>query len=54
MFSGIREDISPTITAAATVLTLISIAMLTTIELLAVALGAPARHPQHLTGPVAR
>lgn len=34
MFSGIREEISPTITAAATVLILFSIAMLTTIELL--------------------
>jgi putative spermidine/putrescine transport system permease protein len=34
MFSGIREQISPTITAAATVLILFSIAMLTTVELL--------------------
>ncbi|WP_407175654.1 ABC transporter permease [Bradyrhizobium sp. STM 3562] len=34
MFSGLREEISPTITAAATVLTLFSIIMLTTIELL--------------------
>lgn len=34
MFSGIREQISPIITAAATVLILFSIAMLTTIELL--------------------
>lgn len=34
MFSGIREEISPTITAAATVLVLFSIAMLTTVELL--------------------
>ncbi|WP_407114667.1 ABC transporter permease [Bradyrhizobium sp. LMG 9283] len=34
MFSGIREEISPTITAAATVLTLFSVAMLTTVELL--------------------
>ncbi|MGY4319250.1 ABC transporter permease [Bradyrhizobium sp. JR3.5] len=34
MFSGIREEISPTITAAATVLTLIAFGMLTTIELL--------------------
>jgi putative spermidine/putrescine transport system permease protein len=34
MFSGIREMISPTITAAATVLILVSIAMLTTVELL--------------------
>ncbi|RXH24757.1 polyamine ABC transporter permease [Bradyrhizobium nanningense] len=34
MFSGIREEISPTIIAAATVLTLFSIIMLTTIELL--------------------
>ncbi|WOH52475.1 ABC transporter permease [Bradyrhizobium sp. sBnM-33] len=34
MFSGIREQISPTIMAAATVLTLISIIMLTTVELL--------------------
>ncbi|MCC8951594.1 ABC transporter permease [Bradyrhizobium sp. Arg62] len=34
MFSGIREEISPTILAAATVLILFSIAMLTTVELL--------------------
>jgi putative spermidine/putrescine transport system permease protein len=34
MFSGIRELISPTITAAATVLILISTAMLVTVELL--------------------
>jgi len=34
MFAGIREMISPTITAAATVLILVSIAMLTTVELL--------------------
>jgi putative spermidine/putrescine transport system permease protein len=34
MFSGIREMISPTITAAATVLILVSVAMLTTVELL--------------------
>jgi len=34
MFSGIREMISPTITAAATLLILFAIAMLTTIELL--------------------
>lgn len=34
MFSGIREEISPTIIAAATVLTLFSIAMLTSVELL--------------------
>ncbi|MET4316059.1 ABC transporter permease [Bradyrhizobium sp. RT4b] len=34
MFSGIREEISPTITAAATVLTLFSIVLLGTIELL--------------------
>jgi putative spermidine/putrescine transport system permease protein len=34
MFSGIREMISPTITAAATVLILVSIAMLTTVEML--------------------
>ncbi|MGY3078092.1 putative spermidine/putrescine transport system permease protein [Bradyrhizobium sp. LM6.10] len=34
MFSGIREEISPTIIAAATVLTLFSIIMLTTVELL--------------------
>ncbi|WP_377828100.1 ABC transporter permease [Bradyrhizobium lupini] len=34
MFSGIREEISPTITAAATVLTLFSIVMLGMIELL--------------------
>ena len=34
MFAGIREMISPTITAAATVLILFSIAMLTTVELL--------------------
>jgi putative spermidine/putrescine transport system permease protein len=34
MFSGLREQISPTITAAATVLILVSIALLTTVELL--------------------
>ena len=34
MFSGIREEISPTITAAATVLTLLAIAMMVTIEML--------------------
>jgi putative spermidine/putrescine transport system permease protein len=34
MFSGIREVISPTITAAATLLILFAITMLTTIELL--------------------
>jgi putative spermidine/putrescine transport system permease protein len=34
MFSGIREMISPTITAAATVLILVSVGMLTTVELL--------------------
>jgi putative spermidine/putrescine transport system permease protein len=34
MFSGIREQISPTILAAATLLILITIAMLTTLELL--------------------
>ncbi|MFZ5789748.1 MAG: ABC transporter permease [Pseudomonadota bacterium] len=34
MFSGIREIISPTITAAATLLILFAVAMLTTVELL--------------------
>lgn len=34
MFSGIREEISPTITAAATLLILFSVALLTTVELL--------------------
>jgi len=34
MFSGINQEISPTITAAATVLTLFAIVMLTTVELL--------------------
>jgi putative spermidine/putrescine transport system permease protein len=34
MFSGIREQISPTITAAATVLVLFSTALLVTVELL--------------------
>jgi len=34
MFSGIREMISPTITAAATVLILVSVALLTTVEML--------------------
>ncbi|RXH25783.1 ABC transporter permease [Bradyrhizobium zhanjiangense] len=34
MFSGIREEISPTIIAAATILVLFSIAMLSTVELL--------------------
>jgi putative spermidine/putrescine transport system permease protein len=34
MFSGIREQISPTITAAATVLIVLSTLMLFTVELL--------------------
>jgi putative spermidine/putrescine transport system permease protein len=34
MFSGIREDISPTITAAASMLILFAVVMLTTVELL--------------------
>lgn len=34
MWSGIREQISPTILAVATILVMISIALLTTIELL--------------------
>lgn len=34
MFSGVREEISPTITAAATTLVLLAIAMLVTLELL--------------------
>lgn len=34
MFSGIREQISPTITAAATLLVLFAVAILTTVELL--------------------
>ncbi|NPC58188.1 ABC transporter permease [Caenimonas soli] len=34
MFSGIREEISPTITAAATVLVVFSVVMLATVELL--------------------
>ncbi|TVS07009.1 MAG: ABC transporter permease, partial [Rhodobacteraceae bacterium] len=34
MWSGIREDISPTILAVATILVLISIALLTVVELL--------------------
>jgi putative spermidine/putrescine transport system permease protein len=34
MWSGIREQISPTILAVATLLVLVSIALLTTIELL--------------------
>lgn len=34
MFSGIREEVSPTIIAAATVLILFSVVMLTTVELL--------------------
>lgn len=34
MFSGIREQISPTILAVATILVLISIALLTVVELL--------------------
>jgi putative spermidine/putrescine transport system permease protein len=34
MFSGIREQISPTILAAATLLIIITIALLTTLELL--------------------
>ena len=34
MFTGLREQISPTILAVATILVLISIALLTTVELL--------------------
>ena len=34
MFSGIREQISPTILAVATILVMISIALLATVELL--------------------
>jgi putative spermidine/putrescine transport system permease protein len=34
MFSGIREMISPTITAAATVLIVLSVAMLASLEML--------------------
>jgi putative spermidine/putrescine transport system permease protein len=34
MFSGIREQISPTILAVATILVLLSILLLTTLELL--------------------
>ncbi|MEL6284463.1 MAG: ABC transporter permease subunit, partial [Pseudomonadota bacterium] len=34
MFSGIREQISPTILAVATILVIISIALLTTVEML--------------------
>ena len=34
MFSGIREQISPTILAVATILVILSIAILTTVELL--------------------
>jgi putative spermidine/putrescine transport system permease protein len=34
MFSGIREMISPTITAAATLLIIFAVLMLTTVELL--------------------
>ena len=34
MWSGIREDISPTILAVATILVLISVALLTVVELL--------------------
>jgi putative spermidine/putrescine transport system permease protein len=34
MWSGIREQISPTILAVATILVLVSIALLTTVELL--------------------
>jgi putative spermidine/putrescine transport system permease protein len=34
MFSGIRENISPTITAVATILVTISVVLMTTIELL--------------------
>ncbi|MBB4375131.1 ABC-type spermidine/putrescine transport system permease subunit II [Bradyrhizobium sp. cir1] len=43
MFAGIREEISPTITAAATVLILFSITMLTTVEL-------PRRRSERLRG----
>jgi putative spermidine/putrescine transport system permease protein len=34
MFSGIREQISPTILAVATILVILSIVLLTTVELL--------------------
>jgi putative spermidine/putrescine transport system permease protein len=34
MWSGIRQEISPTILSAATILVLLSIALLTTVELL--------------------
>ena len=34
MFSGIREEVSPTITAVATILILLAIVLLTAIELL--------------------
>jgi len=47
MFSGIREMISPTITAAATLLILFSIALLTSVELLR-------RRSERLRGIVAR
>ena len=40
MFSGIREQISPTILAVATILVIISILLLTTVELLRRQIGA--------------
>ena len=43
MFSGIREQISPTILAVATILVIISILLLTTVELLRRQIGALAR-----------
>ncbi|MEK9281078.1 ABC transporter permease [Bradyrhizobium sp. ISRA442] len=43
MFSGIREQISPTITAASTIMVLIAIALLTTVEL-------RRRHSERLRG----
>jgi putative spermidine/putrescine transport system permease protein len=43
MFTGLREQISPTILAVATILVAISIALLTVVELLAAPVGAAAR-----------
>jgi putative spermidine/putrescine transport system permease protein len=43
MFTGLREQISPTILAVATLLVAISIVLLTVLELAAAAVGTAAR-----------
>jgi putative spermidine/putrescine transport system permease protein len=54
MFTGLREQISPTILAVATILVAISIALLTVGGTSPATLGAAARHEPGLTGPQAR